>query len=74
MMKKLKKMFSGFKSDYKWSYPSMKKRKMRCYRTVAWFTFMSFWNMITAPIFYPIWYIFRKQITKIGYGGYHSMM
>lgn len=51
--------------DYK-STPSpvTKDEKKKAYKRLTRLLFMNLWNGITAPFIYPIWYFFRKIITK----------
>lgn len=46
-----------------------KKEKYKCYLRVIKNLFYMLWNGISAPFIYPIWYIFRKSITKRIYRG-----
>lgn len=48
--------------------PSKKDKRKAIWRTI-WLLWLYIWNGISAPIFYPIWYIFRKPITKRVYKG-----
>jgi len=41
-----------------------KKEKLKCYLRMLWMVLVSLGNFITAPIIYPIWYVFRKSITE----------
>lgn len=42
-------------------------KKLKSFLKIIKILFMSIFNGLTAPIFYPIWYIFRKRITKYIY-------
>lgn len=46
-----------------------KADKIKCVKKIIATVFSYAWSAISAPIFYPIWYIFRKQITKAIYSG-----
>lgn len=73
MDKRLKlKEFKGFikalKLDYKnTSSAPNKKEKRSAYKRYLKLLVVTIWNAITAPIIYPIWYIFKRKITSLAY-------
>lgn len=46
-----------------------KKDKSSCFKRIVGTIFRIIWNSITAPFIYPIWYFFRRKITKLVYNG-----
>lgn len=69
-LKEVRRFFSTLKSDYKKQSPEITKRqKRKAYLRTLNQLLLQVWCGISAPIFYPIWYIFRYQITKRIYKG-----
>ena len=68
--KEIKRFIKTIKLDYKSTkgLPS-KKDKQNTYKRILKFIFGLLWNLSSALLIYPIWYIFRKQITKTIYAG-----
>ncbi len=62
-MNEIKLFFSTLKSDYKSSTIPTKKEKRNCYYGIIGNMFRSLYSSISAPFIYPIWYMFREQIT-----------
>jgi hypothetical protein len=41
-----------------------KSEKLKTYRKIVNNLFLIIWNQITAPLIYPIWWLFKKEITN----------
>lgn len=67
--KEVRRFISNLYKDYKSNTGPSKKAKRKCYATTLRLLFMYLWNGISAPFIYPIWYLFRKQITTKIYQG-----
>jgi len=65
----VKRFIKAVRSDYKSSTPDIKKKKKKAILKTISLTFNQIWGGITAPLIYPIWYAFRKQITNSIYEG-----
>jgi hypothetical protein len=57
------------KSDYRNSILPYKHEKKSCYKRIAKSIMLLLWGTISAPLFYPVWYVFRKRITDKIYAG-----
>lgn len=68
-MKELGRFFRNLRADYKSGKGPSKKDKRKGYLRLTKLSFMGVWNAISAPFIYPIWYLFRKQITNKIYSG-----
>lgn len=69
-MVEIKTFFKNVKADYKTSSKSVsKEEKKKCFKGIITTSIRMLWGVITAPFIYPIWYLFRKQITKVAYKG-----
>lgn len=67
-LKELKNFVKALKSDYKNNLSIPNKREKRsAYKRYLKLLVVTIWNAITAPIIYPIWYIFKKKITSLAY-------
>lgn len=62
-------MVKNLKADYKSGNGAPKKDKIKCYLRTIKMAFMYIWSVISAPLIYPIWYVFRKQIVAACYKG-----
>lgn len=49
--------------DYKSTPRVVKPYKLNCYRRAFGHFLSTLWSVISAPLIYPIWYIFRERIT-----------
>ncbi len=67
--KEVGRFFRNMKADYKSGKGPDKRDKSKAYWRMTMLLFMTLWNGITAPILYPFWYIFRRQITNKIYKG-----
>jgi len=56
--------FKNVRTDYKTGGFPSKADKRKCYGRMLKLLGMYLWNGISAPIVYPIWYVFRKRITN----------
>lgn len=56
--------FKNMKADYKSGVGASKKDKSACFRSIIGNIFLLLWGNISAPLFYPVWYMFRKGITE----------
>ena len=68
-LKEVKQFIKDIKSDYKSSDKNIQKKKKKAILKTIRLTFNQVWSGISAPFIYPIWYIFRKQITNAVYEG-----
>lgn len=68
-LKEVIKFIKTLRADYKKSYGDAKVRKRKAINKTISLTFNQIYGGITAPFIYPIWYIFRKQITNSIYEG-----
>lgn len=68
-LKEVGEFISAMKSDYKSSDKLSKKMKRRAILKSIKITFNQIWSGISAPLIYPIWWIFRKKITETVYKG-----
>jgi hypothetical protein len=68
-LKEVKQFISTMKEDYKSSDSIIKKKKKKAILKTIRLTFDQIWSGISALFIYPIWYIFRKQITNAVYEG-----
>lgn len=68
-MKEVKQFISAMSKDYKSSDIMTKKSKRRAILKTVRLTFDQIWSGIMAPLVYPIWYVFRKEITDAVYAG-----
>ncbi len=65
MCKELSTFIKNVRKDYRTvSETISKKDKRRCYRRIIGTLFFMLWSGISAPIIYPIWYLFRRPICK----------
>jgi|ERR1035437_3388617 hypothetical protein len=67
--KEVREFISSLRKDYNSSEDAIKKQKKSAILKTFWLTFNQIWSGISAPLIYPIWYIFRKQITNTLYKG-----
>ena len=67
--KEVRGFIKAMKADYKNSNEFVKSKKKKAILKTIWLTFDQIWSGISAPLIYPIWYIFRKQITNTLYEG-----
>lgn len=67
--KEVGRFYRNLKTDYKSGKGPSKQDKKRGYLRLVKLLFMNVWNGLTAPIIYPIWYIFKKSITNKIYKG-----
>jgi hypothetical protein len=67
--KEVSRFYRNLKADYKSGKGPCKGDKKRSYLRLIRLLFMNVWNGLTAPIIYPIWYMFRKSITNKIYKG-----
>lgn len=68
-LKEVRGFFSTIRKDYKSSDKESKKMKRGAFISALSLTFNQVWSGILAPLIYPIWWIFRKQITEAVYKG-----
>lgn len=68
-MREVKQFITAMRRDYKSSDSVTKKNKRKAILKTIRLTFDQVWSGIMAPLVYPIWYIFRKQITEAVYEG-----
>ena len=68
-LKEVKGFVKSLKNDYKNSNEYVKSKKRKSILKTIYLTFNQIWSGISAPLIYPIWYIFRKQITNTIYEG-----
>lgn len=67
--REVKGFIQALKTDYKASDKEIKKKKRKSILKTIYLTFDQIWSGISAPLIYPIWYIFRRQITNSIYEG-----
>jgi len=63
-MKKIIKLIKDLKVDYIKSTTDDKKLKIICYKQIIKNMFSYLWSIVSAPLMYPIWYVFKKYITN----------
>lgn len=56
-------------ADYRKPSEITKKQKRKAYGRVVKLLLMYVWNGLSAPFIYPVWYLFRRQITNRIYQG-----
>lgn len=69
VLKEIRGFLREARKDYKLSNDYVKSKKRKAYLKTVRLTLDYIWSGITAPLVYPIWYIFRKQITNSIYEG-----
>lgn len=62
-LKEVGRFLKNLRNDYRSSKGPSKKDKRKGYLRLTMLLFINIWNGLTAPIIYPIWYVFRKSIT-----------
>lgn len=67
--REVRKFLKAIKEDYKASDNATKAKKKKAILKTIRLTLNQIWGGISAPFIYPIWYIFRKQITNTLYEG-----
>ena len=68
-LKEVREFIKALRKDYKSSENGVKQKKRSAILKTIRLTFNQIWGGISAPLIYPIWYIFRKQITNTLYKG-----
>lgn len=68
-LKEIGGFISTLKKDYKESDRESKKMKRAAFFKALNLTFNQIWSGISAPLVYPIWWIFRRRITETVYKG-----
>lgn len=68
-LKEVRNFIKVLRDDYRSSPDSIKKKKKTAILKTIWLTIDQVWSGVTALFVYPIWYIFRKQITNKIYEG-----
>jgi len=68
-LKEVRQFIKILRMDYKPSSEDVRAKKRRAINKTIRLTFNQIWGGISAPLIYPIWYIFRKQITNTLYEG-----
>jgi len=68
-LKEVREFIKALRKDYKSSENGVKQKKRSAILKTIRLTFNQIWGGISAPLIYPIWYIFRKQITNTLYEG-----
>jgi len=68
-LKEVRNFIKAAIKDYKSSDDLTKRKKKQSYLKTIGLTFNQIWGGISAPLIYPIWYMFRKQITNTIYEG-----
>jgi len=64
MIEEIKKAYKDIKADYKKIGAIPQADKRLCYRRIVKNLAWGIWNMISSLFIYPIWYIWRKEITN----------
>jgi hypothetical protein len=68
-MTEFRQFIAAMKKDYRLSGSGVKRKKKKAILKTVRLTFDQIWSGIMAPLIYPIWYVFRKQITNAVYEG-----
>jgi len=68
-LKEVRQFIKILRMDYKPSSEDVRAKKRRAINKTIRLTFNQIWGGISAPLIYPIWYIFRKKITNTLYEG-----
>lgn len=68
-LSEIRKFIKIMSKDYRSETGPTKKEKSASYFRSLRMLFMYIWNGISAPIVYPFWYIFKKQIVSKAYSG-----
>jgi len=68
-LKEVRQFIKILRMDYKTSGEDARAKKRRAINKTIRLTFNQIWGGISAPLIYPIWYIFRKKITNTLYEG-----
>src|ERR1035437_5945181 len=68
-LREVKRFIKAIRQDYKSSTNDIKKKKKKSIIKTIGLTLDQIWSGITAPLIYPIWYIFRKSTTSSIYEG-----
>ncbi|NPV13023.1 MAG: hypothetical protein HPY57_14755 [Ignavibacteria bacterium] len=70
MFKEIISFIKNINKDYKDITSKVpKKEKAKCFKRIIKNLFIMIWSGISAPFIYPVWYLFRKPITKKIYKG-----
>lgn len=68
-LREVRGFISSLRKDYKSSENGVKQKKKSAILKTVRLTLNQIWGGISAPLIYPIWYIFRKRITNAIYEG-----
>jgi len=68
-LKEVRQFVKTLREDYKASDEATRKKKRKAIQKTIWLTLNQIWSGVTALFIYPIWYVFRKQITNTIYEG-----